>query len=388
MEDWQLILEEQSSNNPPRLTEEDAVTLYNYADFNALRQVAFDRRRKMNPSDQVTYLIDRNINYGNACTINCQFCSFYRPPGSEDVYLQSKEQICARVAELEEIDGSRILMQGGVDPELPIEWYEELLTYLREKHPTIDLDCFSPIEIEGIAEVSGFSTLEVLERLQSAGMHGLPGGGAEMLVDEVRMGISPKKGSADNWLRVMGEAHSLDLITSATNVFGFGETNEHRVKHMSRIRQLQDDSNEKGHRGFTSFIAWSVQLENNSFGKKNPELKNKSVGPIEYLRHLAISRLFFDNIQHIQSSWVTMGMDVAQLGLFGGADDLGSTMMEENVVSAAGSTRVICTEEELQTTITRAGFNALRRNSEYEILETPKIVKDPKSFASPPQINY
>ncbi len=388
MTHWELILEQQSSSNPPRLTEEDAVLLYNEADFNALRQVAFERRRRMNPPDQVTYLIDRNINYGNACTINCQFCSFYRPPGTEEVYLQSKEQISARVTELEKIDGSRILMQGGVDPELPIEWYEELLRYLRDKHPTIDLDCFSPIEIEGIADVCGFSTLEVLERLQLAGMHGLPGGGAEMLVDDVRMGISPKKGSAENWLKVMGEAQSLGLITTATNVFGFGETNEHRIKHMSKIRQLQDDSNSKGYPGFTAFIAWSVQLENNVFGKKNPELKNKSVGPVEYLRHVAVSRLFFDNIQHIQSSWVTMGMDVAQLGLFGGADDIGSTMMEENVVSAAGSTRVICTEEELQNTITRAGFNARRRNSKYEILETKIIVKDPKSFASPPMINY
>jgi len=386
MNHWQDILEEQNCINPPRLSEEDAITLYNDADFNALRQVALDRRRMMNPSEQVTYLIDRNINYGNACTINCQFCSFYRPPGTKDVYLQSKEQISARVSELEEIDGSRILMQGGVDPDLPIEWYEELLRFLRVKHPTIDLDCFSPIEIEGIAEVCGHSTLHVLERLQSAGMHGLPGGGAEMLVDEVRMGISPLKGSAENWLKVMSEAHSLNLITTATNVFGFGESNEHRVKHMGKIRHLQDESNQKGFRGFTAFIAWTVQLENNTFGKRNPELKSNPVGPIEYLRHLAVSRLFFDNIQHIQSSWVTMGMDVAQLGLFGGADDIGSTMMEENVVSAAGSTRVICTEEELQTAITRAGFKAMRRNSKYEILDTPKLVEDARSFPSPPPL--
>ena len=382
---WHEILEKQNSTNPPRLSEEEAIILYDQADFNLLRQVALDRRRMVNPPDEVTYLIDRNINYGNACTINCQFCSFYSPPGSKGVYLQSNEQISARIRELEDIEGSRILMQGGVDPELQIEWYEELLRFLKNNHPTIDLDCFSPIEIEGIAEVCGLSTFNVLERLQSAGLHGLPGGGAEMLVDEVRLGLSPKKGSAENWLKVMGEAHSLGLTTTATNVFGFGETNEHRVKHMAKIRQLQDKSNEQGFHGFTAFIAWTVQLENNSFGKKN---SNQPVGPAEYLRHLAISRLFLDNIVHIQASWLTMGMDVAQMALFGGADDIGSTMMEENVVSAAGSTKVICTEEELQTAITRAGFKARRRNSEYEILDTPSLVIDPQKYPSPPPINY
>ncbi len=382
---WHEILEKQNSTNPPRLSEEEAIILYDQADFNMLRQVALDRRRMVNPPDEVTYLIDRNINYGNACTINCQFCSFYSPPGSKGVYLQSNEQISARIRELEDIEGSRILMQGGVDPELQIEWYEELLRFLKQNHPTIDLDCFSPIEIEGIAEVCGLSTFNVLERLQSAGLHGLPGGGAEMLVDEVRLGLSPKKGSAENWLKVMGEAHSLGLTTTATNVFGFGETNEHRVKHMAKIRQLQDKSNEQGFHGFTAFIAWTVQLENNSFGKKN---SNQPVGPAEYLRHLAISRLFLDNIVHIQASWLTMGMDVAQMALFGGADDIGSTMMEENVVSAAGSTKVICTEEELQTAITRAGFKARRRNSEYEILDTPSLVIDPQKYPSPPPINY
>jgi len=384
---WQEILELQNSKNPPRLSEEEAVILYDEADFNALRQVALDRRRMINAPDEVTYLIDRNINYGNSCTINCQFCSFYRPPGSKGVYLQSNEQISARVRELEEIGGSRILMQGGVDPELQIEWYEELLRFLHEKHPTIDLDCFSPIEIEGIAEVCGLSTLTVLERLQSAGMHGLPGGGAEMLVDEVRLGLSPKKGSAENWLKVMSEAHSLGLITTATNVFGFGETNAHRVKHMAKVRQLQDHSNERGFHGFTAFIAWTVQLENNVFGKKNGGKRNQSVGATEYLRHIAISRLFLDNIEHIQASWLTMGIDVAQLALFGGADDIGSTMMEENVVSAAGTTKVICTEEELQTAITRAGFKARRRNSEYTRLDTPTLVIDPQSYPAPPPIN-
>nr|MBC8518459.1 CofH family radical SAM protein [Euryarchaeota archaeon] len=386
MSTWKDILEQQSRSNPPRLSVEDAILLYDEADFNALRQTALDKRRKMNAPSEVTYLIDRNINYGNACTINCQFCSFYRAPGHDEVYLQSTEQISARVRELEAIDGSRILMQGGVDPNLPIEWYENLLNYLRENHPTIDLDCFSPIEIEGIADVCGLTTSEVLQRFKKAGMHGLPGGGAEMLVDDVRLGVSPLKGSGENWLKVMGEAHSIGLTTTATNVIGFGETNAHRVGHMEKVRQLQDRTNAEGNIGFTAFIAWTVQLENNAFGRSKRGRRNQKVGPAEYLRHVAISRLFFDNIDHIQASWLTMGMDVAQLALFGGADDIGSTMMEENVVSAAGTTKVLCTEEELQHAITRAGFKAIRRDSDYNSLETPTLVNDVQTLPTPPPL--
>lgn len=386
MRTWKDILEQQSRSDPPRLSVEDAILLYDEADFNALRQTALDKRRKMNAPSEVTYLIDRNINYGNACTINCQFCSFYRAPGHEEAYLQSTEQISARVRELEVIEGSRILMQGGVDPNLPIEWYENLLNYLRENHPTIDLDCFSPIEIEGIADVCGLTTSEVLQRFKKVGMHGLPGGGAEMLVDDVRLGVSPLKGSGENWLKVMEEAHSMGLTTTATNVIGFGETNAHRVGHMEKVRQLQDQTNADGNIGFTAFIAWTVQLENNAFGRSKRSKRNKKVGPAEYLRHVAISRLFFDNIDHIQASWLTMGMDVAQLALFGGADDIGSTMMEENVVSAAGTTKVLCTEEELQYAITRAGFKAIRRDSDYNSLETPTLVNDAQTLPTPPPL--
>ena len=386
MRTWKDILEQQSRSDPPRLSVEDAILLYDEADFNALRQTALDKRRKMNAPSEVTYLIDRNINYGNACTINCQFCSFYRAPGHEEAYLQSTEQISARVRELEAIEGTRILMQGGVDPNLPIEWYENLLNYLRENHPTIDLDCFSPIEIEGIADVCGLTTKEVLQRFKKAGMHGLPGGGAEMLVDDVRLGVSPLKGSGENWLKVMEEAHSIGLTTTATNVIGFGETNAQRVGHMEKVRQLQDRTNAEGNIGFTAFIAWTVQLENNAFGRSKRGRQNQKVGPAEYLRHVAISRLFFDNIDHIQASWLTMGMDVAQLALFGGADDIGSTMMEENVVSAAGTTKVLCTEKELQHAITRAGFKAIRRDSDYNSLETPTLVNDVQTLPTPPPL--
>lgn len=387
--DWQEILASQLSEGS-RLTTEEAVILYRDAPLHELRIAANARRVKMNGDREVTYLIDRNINYTNVCTINCQFCSFYRPPGHDETYTQTLDEISNRVRELENIEGTRILMQGGVNPDLGIEYYTDLLTSLSSRHPNIDLDCFSPIEIEGIAEVTGISTLEVLTHLKEAGMHGLPGGGAEMLVESVRTDVSPKKGSPDNWLRVMQEAQSLGLITSATNVFGFGESIENRVEHMYRIRELQDYSLEKYSIGFTSFIAWPVQLENNSYGKRNRG-RNKfelGAGPTEYLRHVAISRLFFDNIEHIQASWPTMGLSIAQMALLGGADDAGSTMMEENVVSASGTDKMQATEIELQDAIIRAGFRPRRRNSRYELLDTPEAKSSLSQMPAPPPTQF
>ena len=374
---WSQILERQSTwtrgtSSQLRLTREEATVLYEEAPLHRLMQAAHLRRMQMHPGGHVTYLVDRNINYTNVCTINCQFCSFYRPPGHDETYTQTYEEISQRVKELEDIGGSRILMQGGVNPSLPFSWYIELLQHLRTQHPSIDLDCFSPIEIEGLAEVCGMTTLEVLRQLKQAGMHGLPGGGAEMLVEEVRKDVSPKKGAPGNWLRVMGEAQSLGLTTSATNVIGFGESAAQRVEHMSRIRELQDASLENHDTGFTSFIAWPVQLEVNSFGRRNRG-QNKHVlgaGSSEYLRHVAVSRLFFDNVEHIQASWPTMGLEIAQMALLGGADDAGSTMMEENVVSASGTTKMDASELELQSSIIRAGFVPLRRDSDYNHLPT------------------
>ena len=373
-----------------RLSPEDAVVLYRDAPLHALRNAANQRRIEINGNEQVTYLIDRNINYTNICTINCQFCSFYRPPGHEETYTQTIDEISDRVRKLEEIEGTRILMQGGVNPELGIDYYTNLIQSLRELHPTIDLDCFSPIEIEGIAEVTESTTLDVLQKLKEAGMHGLPGGGAEMLVDDVRKDVSPKKGAPANWLRVMSEAQSLGLITSATNVFGFGEVFEDRIEHMRRIRELQDESIEKYSNGFTSFIAWPVQLENNTYGKRNRG-RNKfelGAGPSEYLRHIAISRLFLDNILHIQASWPTMGLSIAQMALLGGADDAGSTMMEENVVSASGTEKMEASEIELQDAIVRAGFRPRRRNSRYEMLETPQPLTVREQLSAPPPSQF
>ena len=385
MRDWKTILSEQLSPEAQRLTVEDATILYEKADINDLMFASLERRKKQVPGNVVTYLVDRNINYTNVCTINCQFCSFYRPPGHSEEYTQSFEEISQRITELEEIGGSRILMQGGVNPDLGLDWYLKLLSNIREKHPKISLDCFSPIEIEGIADVCDLTTHEVLTKLKKSGMHGLPGGGAEMLVDDVRLDISPKKGSAENWLRVMSEAQELGLTTSATNVFGFGETEHHRILHMERIRELQDLAISKGRVGFTSFVAWPVQLENNSFGKRNRG-RNKielGAGPVEYLRHISVSRLFFDNIDHIQASWPTMGLGVAQMAILAGADDAGSTMMEENVVSASGTKKTLAKEEELQSSIIRAGFTPVKRDSDYNHLET-KILNENKFIAPIP----
>lgn len=392
---WQSILQRQQNwtkhnADKLRLTIDEASELYENAPLHELTMAADIRRQKLHPGGKVTYLVDRNVNYTNACTINCQFCSFYRPPGHKETYTQSFAEISQRITELEAIGGSRILMQGGVNPELEFSWYLELISFLVENHPEIQLDCFSPIEIEGIAEVSDMTTLEVLTQLQASGLHGLPGGGAEMLVEEVRKDISPKKGNPDNWLRVMQEAQSLGLTTSATNVFGFGETLRQRVEHMSRIRELQDQSINRYNNGFTSFIAWPVQLESNSFGRRNRG-QNKHVlgaGPTEYIRHIAVSRLFFDNISSIQASWPTMGLGVAQMALMSGANDAGSTMMEENVVSASGTTKLSASEIELQNTIIRAGFIPVKRDSDYNFLPTEIIAELEKPLAAPMPLQY
>lgn len=387
---WESILQRQQgwtleNADELRLSIEEASEIYENAPLHELTMAADIRRKKLHPDGKVTYLVDRNVNYTNVCTINCQFCSFYRPPGHDETYTQSFEEISQRINELEDIGGSRILMQGGVNPDLEFSWYLDLISYLVKNHPDIHLDCFSPIEIEGIADVSGMTTLEVLTQLQAVGLHGLPGGGAEMLVEEVRKDISPKKGNPDNWLRVMQEAQSLGLTTSATNVFGFGETLRQRVQHMSRIRDLQDYALQNYDNGFTSFIAWPVQLESNSFGRRNRG-QNKHVlgaGPTEYIRHIAVSRLFFDNIASIQASWPTMGLGVAQMALLSGANDAGSTMMEENVVSASGTTKLSASEIELQNTIIRAGFIPVKRDSDYNSLPTEIIPQLEQQLAAP-----
>ena len=307
---WQEILDAQRGPSPPRLSVEDAAILYEEADFNLLRSAAFERRKMVNPGNHVTYMIDRNVNYTNVCTINCQFCSFYRPPGHSETYTQTYEQISTRFAELEDVEGVRVLMQGGVNPDLPLEWYTDLIRELRKRHPSIELDCFSPIEIEGISEICGFSTKRILQELRDAGMHGLPGGGAEMLVDEVRLNVSPKKGSGENWLRVMREAQELGLTTSATNVIGFGETNLHRLEHMEKVRDLQDEALSKDSTGFTSFISWPVMLENNSLGRRERGTNKYTLE--QALTNISVTLLFLDYFSITSNTSRRHGLQWAQ----------------------------------------------------------------------------
>ncbi len=356
-----------------RISFEEAVFLYRNADLDALADAAHQVRCQKTDPHIVTYLVDRNINYTNVCITNCQFCAFYRPPGHPEAYVRSYEDIARRVEELIAWGGTRILMQGGHHPDLRLSWYEDLLRFLSTTYPEIEIDAFSPSEVEHIADVEGMTVREVLERLMAAGLKGLPGGGAEILDDEIRNRISPKKQNTDGWLNVMRIAQELGLATSATMVIGFGETVEHRIRHLQRLRDLQDESLRKHGNGFTAFIPWTAQIsEANSLGRSRFR-DRYGADYDEYLRHTAISRLFLDNFTHIQASWPTQGEAVARRALYFGADDFGSTMLEENVVSAAsaytaGKPRM--SVYDIHQHILQAGFWPAQRDTRYNIVRT------------------
>ena len=356
-----------------RVSFAEALYLYREAPLDALADAAHRiRQQKTNPH-VVTYLVDRNINYTNVCITNCQFCAFYRPPGHPEAYVRSFEDIGRRVEELIAWGGTRILMQGGHNPDLPLAWYEDLLRFLSQTYPEIEIDAFSPSEIEHIAQLEGLTTRQVLERLMAAGLKGLPGGGAEILDDEIRNRISPKKQKTAGWLNVMREAQALGLATSATMVIGFGETLEHRLRHLERLRALQDESLSAYGNGFTAFIPWTAQVsEANSLGRSRFR-DRYGADYDEYLRHTAISRIYLDNFTHIQASWPTQGEDVARKALYFGADDFGSTMLEENVVSAAsaytaGKPRM--SVYDIHQHILKAGFWPAQRDTRYNIVRT------------------
>ncbi len=354
-----------------RLTFEEAMILYQEAPLDALAEAAHRIRQQKTDPHVVTYLVDRNINYTNVCITNCQFCAFYRPPGHPEAYLRSFEDIGRRVEELIAWGGTRILMQGGHHPDLPLSWYEELLHFLSSTYPEIEIDAFSPSEIDHIARLEGMTIRQVLERLMAAGLRGLPGGGAEILDDEIRSRISPKKQKTAGWLNVMREAQALGLATSATMVIGFGETVEHRIRHLQRLRDLQDESLAAHGNGFTAFIPWTAQVsEANSLGRSRFR-DRYGADYDEYLRHTAISRLFLDNFTHIQASWPTQGEEIARKALYYGADDFGSTMLEENVVSAAsaytaGKPRM--SVYDIHQHILKAGFWPAQRDTHYNIV--------------------
>ncbi len=347
-----------------RLENSELLALYD-APLPELSSVAHQLRLKRTQADTVTYLIDRNINYTNICNVGCNFCAFYRTPRQGDAYTLTFEQISAKVAELEAIGGTRILLQGGVNPALPFSWYLEMLRYLKSHHPSIKLDAFSPEEILGLEKITGLGALEIISQMKAAGLDGLPGAGGEILEDEVRLEAAPARIPSADWFRILDVAQSLGLYTISTMVIGFGETMQHRVNHLLKIRTQQDKALLEYGTGFSGFAMWTLQTEHTRLHGKAP-----GAGAHEYLKNLAVSRIALDNIVNIQVSWPTLGFKVGQVGLFYGANDFGSTMMEENVVSQAGGhDRVRVTEKEIIRHISDAGFKAAQRNSRFEILK-------------------
>jgi dehypoxanthine futalosine cyclase len=360
-----------------RLSAGDAVRLYREADLLALGQAAQAARFRQVPERRVSYLIDRNINYTNVCITDCQFCAFYRPTKEHpEAYTLSRAEITQKIDELLDVGGTRILMQGGHNPDLPLSWYEDLLHWLRSTYPEIEINAFSPSEIDHIANLEGLTMSQVLARLKAAGLAGLPGGGAEMLDDEVRGRVSPKKQSASGWLDAMRAAHALGLVTTSTMVIGFGETLEQRIGHLEKLRDLQDESLRLHGRGFTAFIAWTLQIENTPLGRSKSR-DEYTASAHDYLRLVAVARLFLDNIPHVQASWPTQGVRLAEVALEFGCDDLGSTMLEENVVSAAGTTLRNVAELTMQRSIHAAGYTPAQRDSRYNILRVVEHVPSP-----------
>jgi cyclic dehypoxanthinyl futalosine synthase len=336
------------------MTRQEAIDLFQTDDLIGVGMAADALRRKLHPEGVVTYIIDRNINYTNFCTEYCSFCAFYRPMGHAEGYLHPKEVIFQKIQETIDVGGTGVLMQGGLHPDLKIEWYEDLFRSIKERF-RIHLHCLSAPEVTNIAEVSGLSLRDTIARLRDAGLDSIPGGGAEILDDAVRYRISRLKCNTQDWIDVHRTAHALGMRTTATMMFGCGETIEQRVNHLEIVRAIQADTG-----GFTAFIPWTFQRENTSLGR----FVKEEATSVEYLRTLAISRLYLENILNVQSSWVTQGLKVCQLGLRFGGNDVGSVMLEENVVSAAGA-RNHANEEELRRIIRDAGFTPKQRDTLY-----------------------
>ena len=336
------------------MTRKQAIDLFASHDLIGVGMAADAVRRRLHPEGVATYIIDRNINYTNFCTEYCTFCAFYRPLGHAEGYILPQETIFEKIRETIELGGTGVLMQGGLHPDLKIEWYEDLLRSIKQRF-RIHLHCFSSPEILNIAEVSGLSLHDTIARLRDAGLDSIPGGGAEILDDDVRRRISRLKCNTAEWLEVHRVAHALGMRTTATMMFGCGETIEQRLNHLDHVRRLQEETG-----GFTAFIPWTFQKENTSLGRSVTE----EATAVEYLKTLAVSRLYLDNVDNIQSSWVTQGLKTCQVGLRFGANDVGSTMIEENVVSAAGAHHC-ATEEELRRLIRDAGFVPKQRDTLY-----------------------
>jgi cyclic dehypoxanthinyl futalosine synthase len=345
-----------------RITPEDALELYRLP-LEELGALA-DHRRKLALADAfdgkgneiVTYIIDRNVNYTNVCNVYCKFCAFYRTEKDADSYVITHEEMDAKLDELTEAGGIQVLMQGGHHPSLTIDWYLDLLSHMKGKYPHVNIHGFSPPEFNHFSEVFKMPLEEVIRRFKEAGLGSIPGGGGEILVDRVRNRIAPLKANSDQWLKVMEVAHGMGLNSSATMMFGHVETLEERIEHLGRLRRQQDETG-----GFTAFICWTFQAE-------NTKLRAEPVGSAEYLRMQALSRIFLDNFPNVQSSWVTQGPKIGQVALRYGANDFGSVMMEENVVSKAGANFRLQAQE-IETLIREVGYEPRRRNNWYELVD-------------------
>ncbi len=340
------------------LTKTQALEMFESSDLIGIGMEADQVRRKIHPEGVVTYIIDRNINYTNFCTEYCTFCAFYRPLKgklAKEGYILDFDTIYKKIEETVELGGTGVLMQGGLHPDLKIEWHEQLLRGIKQRFPKVHLHCYSASEILAIAEYSSLSLEDTIKRLRDAGLDSIPGGGAEILDDEVRFKIARLKCMTQDWLSVHRTAHKLGMRTTATMMFGVGETFEHRINHFQHIYDLQEETG-----GFTAFIPWTFQPKHTALGGRGWD----EATSVEYLKTLAISRIFLSNVLNVQASWVTQGLKVLQMGLRFGGNDVGSVMLEENVVKAAGTTNCT-TEEELRRIIRDAGFKPVQRDTLY-----------------------
>ena len=344
-----------------RITNEEALDLIQNASLIDLGEMASAKKLELHPEKVTTFVVDRNINYTNICWVDCKFCAFYRHAKDDDAYVLTYEEIDKKIDELLEIGGTQILFQGGVHPKLRIDFYEDLVDHIHTKYPMINIHGFSSIEIVYISRISKISYSEVIRRLKAKGLASIPGAGAEILNDDVRDIIAPKKHDVKDWLDVHRQAHLLDVKSTATMMFGTVETDEQIIGHWEKIRDLQDETG-----GFRAYIMWSFQSAHTKLAEELPNIPAQSSN--RYLRLLAVARLYLDNFQNIQSSWVTQGSYIGQMALQFGANDLGSTMMEENVVSAAGATNTM-NQNEMIDLIRDFGENPAKRNTAYDILE-------------------
>ncbi len=340
-----------------RINGEDFLRLARETGLHELGLMAHGMRQRMHPEPVVSYVIDRNINYTDICVSACKFCAFFKAPEDERGQLLSRQELLAKIEETQALGGTQILLQGGLHPDLPLTYYEEMLRFM--KATGIHVHGFSPPEIHHFAVLSGLSIAEVLQRLIAAGLDSIPGGGAEILNNRVRAELAPRKCNADQWIEVMEEAHRQGLRTTATMMFGHIETLEERLEHLQRVRDLQDRTG-----GFTAFIPWPFQPDHTPLAASRTIEKTTAV---EYLRMLSLSRIFLDNVRNIQASWVTQGPKIAQVSLFFGANDFGSTMIEENVVAAAG-VRFRLSEEEIRRLVADAGFQPRQRLMDYTLV--------------------